>query len=395
VAGGCEATALDDGAAGPADDDGRAWSPAPGEGRGLVDDVDAPVPEPDVLDSFALHRRLSVRPGALGDDVEDFPVLVRLSGVTSDAIKGGADLAFFDAGGVEVPFDIEAITTTETFAWVRVPRLHPEQETVLWAAWGSHDLDAGPGVDVVDLQWRAAVWDSSFAAVWHLGLNGTTQTPDVTSNGHDGHLSSTLATTSSRTAAPAGVGMAFRNDFDGVAIDGLAGTRVDAGFTIEAYVNPNVTTGAVLSLFASDDPFLDGAFPVLLNVLDVGGYEGVSFSVASALFPAPDLFCSVDLHHLDNGGWMQVVGMYEPSAGGQNGAMSLFVNGELCAAGFAFAPLPLASGTVGNAGALADVFPVMQGVVDEVRFSRRVLSPAWVRAAYESWSRPDFVVESL
>lgn len=108
----------------------------------------------------------------------DFPVLVKLSAGCFDGFSyadfkkpNGGDLRFSDEAGNILPSEVDCWDTNGTSCvWVKVPSLNANTKIV-----GHYGWAPAPDVDAT------AVWDSGYAAVWHLGSDATTQR-DSTAN---------------------------------------------------------------------------------------------------------------------------------------------------------------------------------------------------------------------
>lgn len=119
-----------------------------------------------------------------GDTFADFPMLVRLnpanvSGFSYDDFiqSDYSDLAFFDASGNALAFDVDTWNTSgESLVWVRVPSF--AAGTVITCAYG--------GLVKNDLH-QPATW-SGYRGVWHLNEtgDGAQAISDATANGMNG-----------------------------------------------------------------------------------------------------------------------------------------------------------------------------------------------------------------
>ena len=152
-------------------------------------------PDPSML-GFGHFAALKVAGYTGSAPVGNFPVLVRLS---ETAVSGflysdltsssdGADLAFFDAGGYPLAFEIDTWNPGgESLVWVRLPSMQNGTRFTIW--WGSSEV-TGKSV-CPDDPW------SDYTGVWHLNESGTGTSVvvhDATTNRLDGapaHSSST------------------------------------------------------------------------------------------------------------------------------------------------------------------------------------------------------------
>ena len=95
----------------------------------------------------------------------------------------GWDLRFADdAETTELPYEIEFWNTSgKSYVWVKVPAI-AGTTTRIWAYWGNWAATAQQAYTT-----NGAVWNSTFAGVWHLGAD----VKDSTSNHNDGVNSGT------------------------------------------------------------------------------------------------------------------------------------------------------------------------------------------------------------
>ena len=127
-------------------------------------------PDPSLL-GFSHFAALKVAGYTGSAAVENFPVLVRLS---ETAVSGflysdlaspsdGADLAFFDAGGNPIAFEIDEWNPDgESLVWVRLPSMQNGTRFTIW--WGSSEV-TGKSV-CPDNPW------SDYTGVWHMNETG-------------------------------------------------------------------------------------------------------------------------------------------------------------------------------------------------------------------------------
>ena len=136
---------------------------------------------------FAHTNILSVVHYAGTTPLTDFPVLVRVSGMTVDGFAyndlnssgDGVDIAFFDMNGNSLPAEIDTWNSSgESLVWVRLPSM--QNGTLFTMCWGSSLVTLK---DVCDDN----VWDG-YVGVWHLKEtdDGGVTIHDSTTNKLDG-----------------------------------------------------------------------------------------------------------------------------------------------------------------------------------------------------------------
>jgi len=127
-------------------------------------------------------------------DLTNFPVLISISnndlrsiandGNVEDA--NGYDIRVTDNTHTALDIQIENYTASsgEYQAWVRIPTLDYNDNTVLYIYYGNSSANTDPSV--------ATVWDANFAAVWHMNEATGNQILDATANNMDEALNGGL-----------------------------------------------------------------------------------------------------------------------------------------------------------------------------------------------------------
>ena len=136
------------------------------------------------LANFLKKFTVSMNAYTADDTFADFPMLVRLSPSAISGFdyadfvqKDYSDLAFFDASGNPLPFDVDTWNPTgESLVWVKVPSF--SKTTVVTVAYG--------GLVKNDVH-QPATW-SAYRGVWHLNEtgDGAQAIADATANAMDG-----------------------------------------------------------------------------------------------------------------------------------------------------------------------------------------------------------------
>jgi len=182
---------------------------------------------------FTYRMRITFDGYAGGTTLSNFPAMVKLDEVSSTfqydqmALPDGGDLRFTDETGTYLlNHQIDTWNTNGgSFVWVRVPEL--TASTVIWAYWGNGAAGSLPA------NFGEGVWDTDYHGVWHLSDDDN----DATEYGNDG----------TNAGAETNLGaIGYSRLFDGTdqitcgTDSSLNGT---AALTIEAWINPNYTSG--------------------------------------------------------------------------------------------------------------------------------------------------------
>jgi len=320
----------------------------------------------DWWDSLWTKReRLSFNNIDQGEDLIDFPVLVRLDPGRIDYSQASAqreDLRFVDADGSLLAYEIESWNVGGTsIVWVQVPRIDAYSDSdYIWLYYGNPAAAEG--------QNPAAVWDATYAGVWHFNGNLL----DATANMNDGI---NFGSTTDESGLFAGA-----RSFDGT------DAFIEVGSSTSLAITGQLTLEAWIKIA---DPDQAGAPRVLskkYNWNDLGynlEYKPGDNNLTS-VGSGPD-WARADGVDLDTS-WHYVGAAIDGAMG------AMYVDGIDLTTDSSISPLvandqPLNIGRRGNGG---DYF---WGSIDEVRISNVARSADWMAAQYLSMT-DDFITFS-
>ncbi len=132
---------------------------------------------------WARRRKLTFDNSAQGEDLVDFPVLVRLSSARIDygmTQGSGEDIRFVDGDRAVLKHEVEEWDESgDSWMWVKIPQIEASSNTdFIWMYYGN--ASASDGQDAQN------VWDVNHVGVWHLNEGGTGTRFDSTSYGNNG-----------------------------------------------------------------------------------------------------------------------------------------------------------------------------------------------------------------
>ncbi|MGD8896220.1 MAG: DUF2341 domain-containing protein, partial [Acidobacteriota bacterium] len=309
---------------------------------------------------WGARARITFNNTAQTEDLDDFPVLIRLDSSRIDYGRtqaGGFDIRFVDADHETVlAHEIEEWNPAgSSYVWVRVPRINGSSGTdFIWMYYDNGAVGNGENVN--------GVWDASYRGVWHLRENGGPYA-ESTANPNPGTSAS----------APTRVGgrIGFGQEFDG------ANNFIDAGndssldltgaVTLEAWVQLQ----SLIALNWGAD-FVGKADQYrLYHDWDVN--RRVTLTVDTPTIPYP----SDEPVPLNT--WLYVVGVYD----GTDNAY-IYVDGVLRdTVSGAGAPINSSASPVGIGRDLDDN-ETFDGLIDEVRVSAVPRSADWIAAQHLS-----------
>ena len=101
-----------------------------------------------------------------------------------DEVRFSYDIIFKTSGGTQLDHEVEywSATTGKLIAWVRIPTLDYNDDTVIYMYYGNSAITSSQ-------EDAAGVWDSNYVAVWHLKESGdgtADEYTDSTSYGNHG-----------------------------------------------------------------------------------------------------------------------------------------------------------------------------------------------------------------
>lgn len=343
-------TQVDGGDAGDAGDAGET-GPA---------DTGAPDAASPWWDSRWLFRKaLVVNPSQVFEDLTGFPVLVDLTDadVAANARPGGDSLIFTDAAGTALPHELELFAGGRLVAWVRLPAVAADAETVFYLYYG------GPAASgAVD---PAVLWNNGFIGVYHFGDGSTLDVGDATGRNS--------GTNNGATAAPGQVlGAASFGGGPNIRVE-TVGANVGAGEYNTVSFWMNYTGPLQKALFA----FFDGA----------EGYDLWFFSNTCFGFNTEggDVLGTTQTGLSDR--WVHVAAVF------YNGVPSAAEN-VLYIDGIAQTLTTCAGGTANSRAAKTSAYWAsangyqFTGLLDEGRISNVVRSPGWIRTEFENQNTP-------
>lgn len=288
--------------------------------------------------------------------VEGFPLLVRLNGETfpfSEARPEGEDIRFSTAGQ-PLSFQIDEWNSSEGIAgiWVRVPRIRGNARQEIRLHWGNPNASReSDGLQVFN-------GSNGYISVLHLSKGAGSWTDEV------------------GTVSPRPVGTISTEGRIGAARHLNPGEGIHCGETISQLP------------FGSGDSTTEAWIrPDALNAIAVAwGNEEPQGKVTMRLYSPPHVgmecyFSSADVRGtlpLLMGNWNHVVHTY------RQGESRLYINGQLDAVSQRKdAPLRVKSPARMYIGGWYDDYR-FRGDIDEVRISKVVRSPEWVKLEYEN-----------
>jgi hypothetical protein len=324
---------------------------------GNADGVDAPG-------SSARKKALTIDHAKVPGALADFPVWVDVADpqIGARAQADGHDLFFTASDGTPLAHEIRGWNQSHLTAWVRVPQVSDTASTVIYLRYGDPTGAPAPA--------PAAVFSSSFAAVWHL----------------DDSLASAAIADATGAHAGTGVGLAPAQQ---VAAQLGGGVSFTGGNDEITFTNPLSGNGPhTISVWVSQRTTADNDALVVLGNGACGQSRWLH-SRYNASTIAAGFYCNdwtnpnVDV---ENGGWTLLHWVFE------NDTSLLYKNGALAAGPFTQTGTAIdtqgTGGHLGNAPAAWGPNMGAHATMDEVRLATVARAPAWIAAEYANQSSP-------
>jgi hypothetical protein len=313
-----------------------------------------------------LRKLIRIDPTAINSTLTDFPVWIDLTDADlgAHAQADGRDIHFIAADSTTpLDYQIQSWQASRLQAWVRVPTLSASAATLIYVYYGDPATAVTPNA--------AGVFQSGFAAVWHLDdAAPATAVADATGT-HPG--SPSLSTATSATAQ-LGRGLSFTGSTDSISFQNpLTGSMPH---TISVWVN---------------QPTINHSSPIV--VMGTGMQDQARWLYAHHTSPAvaigyyaDDWLSSADI---DGAGWTLLHWVSE----GANGKNHLYRNGvEITGS-----PMTITGvATMGTAGLIGHAPEPgfgnnmrLEATIDELRIATVARSADWIAAEYANQSSPN------
>ncbi|MHA2109351.1 MAG: DUF2341 domain-containing protein, partial [Candidatus Hodarchaeales archaeon] len=325
--------------------------------------------------SFTYRKDIAVDKNQVTSDLTDFPMLISLvdsSFKTGKIQSDASDLIFTDPNGTKLAHEIESFSQNSThgelIAWVKVPTLLSDEDTVISMYYGNSDLSnqANP----------TAVWDSNYMLIQHLQETdidgGSGDIKDSSSGNNDG--TTVGMDTSDQVSGNIGGSL----EFDGVN-DNVATTENNmmaglSSFTISAWIKPQTSQSDFCGIVEFD------------NTTDGSSFD-VAMELRSTRVPRVNVWTTSGFDYLDSSTVLPTTS-FTYFVFTYNGDLTIYLDGS-------FDDSTSHSGTIRNnyrylnIGRNTHDGTSFNGIIDEVRISNVVRSVDWITTEYNNQYDPE------
>lgn len=235
------------------------------------------------LTGFNHNTVITIHGPDISSDISNFPLLVHLSsscGVYKQSMShvftelgsysNRKKIAFTTSDGTTQCYaEIEYWnqSTPEAWIWVNIPTIYAKKDTVLYLYYDSSASDNTSFIGDIGDTAAKSVWDSNFAAVWHMvdDASVTNRITDSTSNARHATKSSTT-----QVSSLIGYGQQFSGSGYITVPGNILGSHITSGYTVEViarhtsatrgvlyYEGPSTSQGATVNeiLFRAEDNY--------------------------------------------------------------------------------------------------------------------------------------------
>lgn len=307
--------------------------------------------------NWGYKKKITIDNAKVENDFTNFPVLIKLTLDNAKTMDNGDDIAFVDnTDGTQLNHEIESFDTENLVAWVKIPTLYDNENTIIYIYYGNASATNQENV--------SGTWDDNFVMVQHLSDNSTSTTLDSTSNNNDG-------TKKAANEPIENDGQIFKaQSFDGTDDNILIPNDLlpanDA--TISAWFRWSGSTSDIRTIVGFAD-----TYHAMIKILDtdskIGFYNGFAW------------LWDTDAMDTD---WHQITVTKSSTAG-----IVLKIDGVTKASNAAATGnFNTSSGQNSYIGLAVDATHPFDGTIDEVRLSNVVRSSGWIVTAFNNEDDP-------
>jgi hypothetical protein len=307
--------------------------------------------------NWSYRQQITIKKDYIGEELTDFPVLIRLDNTSLTGVRDDYhDLVLTTNDGItEIPYERE----DNTNLWVKVPKLTPTEDTVIY-------LYCGNPTVTEDKQRPEEVWTNGYAAVYHLNESPALGAQDATLNENNSLAAVVMNETDN-----------LRAGFIGYARRFTGNTGINVGKPISNFISAD--EGTISLWFKADGTqgFSSGTTylkPPL--ILDQSAYMGIFVDTTKLYMYNWDGNEDTVSTEYDNSQWHQAVWRHG------DGMLVGFKDG----AKFAEKVSGLTEVISNNLHISSTKY---RGLIDHVVISNQVRSDDWISAEYANQANTD------
>jgi len=330
-------------------------------------------------DNWHFRKKLTIDAGQVSgsSNLTDFPVLVSLTDgdLKTLAQDDGDDIVFTTSNGsTPLKHEIESYSEGTLVAWVKIPTLSYNTDTVIYMYYGNTSTPATED--------PANVWDSNYKGVWHLSEDpsGTpAQMLDSTVNDNDGTSNGSMTSTD-QVAGKVDGSLDFDGNDDYIDVQYPSAFNFVPNtddFTLEAWIKTGNTGSSSVTILGKTNAsanqyklYLESGNHLSASIGNVWTYSGHTLN--------DNVWHHVALVNYDDSGthkFKYVIDGVEDDTIGTSGSTTIGDFDTLIGAGR-------------YSGTNEDYQGLFPGKIDNVRVSSTARSPDWIATEYNNQSSP-------
>ncbi|MEM3356996.1 MAG: DUF2341 domain-containing protein [Candidatus Bathyarchaeia archaeon] len=263
----------------------------------------------------------------------------------------------------------------KAWLWVKVPSIAADVDTELYLYYDKDHADNTSYVGDTGETPAQNVWDSNFAAVWHLNQSPGDSAPQIKDSTANGRHLTCYGSMTSDDLVDAKIGKGI--DLDGVN-DELANASSwglsASSYTLELWLYPRSTSSV-------RGPFGLGPNKTSRSLNDETQVDGVNH--AQAYSNNSGSWCNTDNDSLPSNAWTYEAFQHDLA----NDILRVTLNSTTWSWSYSY---DVGAHNYFTLGRILASTPYLSAIVDEVRYSRVIRSSAWIKATYEA-TRDHFV----
>ncbi|HMA99761.1 MAG TPA: DUF2341 domain-containing protein, partial [Spirochaetota bacterium] len=309
---------------------------------------------------WGYRRKITINSNSVFGTLTNFPYLVAFTNDSelSNLVgkSDGSDIMFVNhTDSNKLSYEREYYTNGDFFAWVKVPLLADQSNTVIYMYFGNPLAS--------EQQDRSNTWDSDYLLTLHMSEKGSGTRYDSTTNAHH-------CTPANYEGDEATNGIVAGGDyFDGSDYLDMPLLGTTSNMSLEIWVNINSLPNTFNSLFHNDG--WEG-YDIHTRIRDNGTVDlGINGNTPT------DRSSSYTFGPADYGIWQHIVFTYSASSN----FLRFYINGTFDSevSYTATGPVTIGAGQLGDWDGGNRSF---NGIFDEIRVSRKVRSTDWYKTSY-------------
>lgn len=316
------------------------------------------------------RQTITINKDYIGEELTDFPVLIRLNSLSDGARDDRHDLVFTLPDNTTVlSYEREDNNTI----WVKVPTLTPTDDTTLYLYYGNPNAE--------DQAKPSDVWTNGYIGVWNFNQNPEEQVKDSSKNAH--HSTAVVGGMNKNDSFVDGkIGKALNFDGSNDAVTMASATvqglnRASVGLWYKPTALPSANASLYIETTTSSGHTRLGLAHLTdgrLNTTMRDTNTGSSFSITAASTATPPLNqWSYVVATVDTESDTQVLYLNGQQVGINTASKGAFTTGD------AAIPTSFAGRFGGN----------INGVIDSPRLSSVARSSSWIKAEYANQSNSE------